>query len=77
MLLSGRKLRPDNNACQGVAPWIPLRGSPVLRCARSSEPLRSPRGLGPVPFSLRSRSSLVVCAVAPYPHGVHNVPSAR
>lgn len=61
MLLSGRKLRPDNNACQGVAPWIPLRISPALRFARLFEMLRSSFDHGPVPSGLSCHSSLFIC----------------
>lgn len=70
MLLSGRKSRPDNNACQGVAPWIPLRISPALRCARLPEMLRTSTDRGPAPCGPRCRSSLSVCLATLHFHGV-------
>lgn len=77
MLLSGRESRPDNNACQGVPPWIPLRISSALRCTQADEMLRSPIDHGPAPSGRRSRSPLFVCAAAPRRHGIYHVPPAR
>lgn len=61
MLLSGRKLRPDNNACQGLKPLDPLRISSALRCARLSEMLRSLFERSTVPCGLSCRLSLFAC----------------
>lgn len=75
MLLSGRETRPDNNACQGVAPWIPLRISVALRCARLPEMLRTPIDRGSVPSGPSCRSSLSVCLATLHCHGVTHAAS--
>lgn len=76
MLLSGRKLRPDNNACQGLTPLDPLRISSARRFAWVDEMLRASIDHGPAPCGLSCRSSLSAC-LAPAGGGLTDAASCR